>query len=561
MKQKRFWSILLLFAVVVVTAGTIGLSGHATAQSDDAVAQADDVFVARVYYDTIADLEALATYDMWEFNNLQEQYVLVSMDDAIYNELTKAGWRVVIDSEATAQLAPELGNRTFYGGYRTVDELHADMATVNAAHPDLTEIVDYGDSYCKAQGGCTTLGGDNQPGFDLKAIRVTNEAIGGDKPVFFLVAGIHSREITTPELAMRMLDWLVDGYGVDADATWIVDHHEVWIIPSLNPDGHWIVELGTQPPYNGNPFYQRKNANRSNGCNTWPPTSFTQYGVDLNRNHSFEWNTGGSSSAPCDQTYRGPSAASENEVDQFEDLVRAHIPDQRGPNPTDAAPRNTTGILITLHSYSELVLWPWGNVTTPAPNKAGLKAIGDKLATYNGYTSCQPSLCLYITSGTTDDWSYGELGIPSYTIEVGTQFMPPYGQIDSIQWPDNGPALQYAAKIARTPYRLAFGPDALAPTVVDNGNGTVTLTAVIDDTNNGNKNIRRAVYFVDSPYWDGGSATLMAALDGAYNSPVETAQATIDISGWSSGRHIVFVHGMDRGRSFGPATAVFIDVP
>ena len=109
MKQKRFWSILLLLPWFVVTAGTIGLSGHATAQSDDAVAQADDVFVARVYYDTIADLEALATYDMWEFNNLQEQYVLVSMDDAIYNELTKAGWRVVIDSEATAQLCSGIG--------------------------------------------------------------------------------------------------------------------------------------------------------------------------------------------------------------------------------------------------------------------------------------------------------------------------------------------------------------------------------------------------------------------------------------------------------------------
>ena len=65
---------------------------------------------------------------------------------------------------------------------------------------------------------------------------------------------------------MRMLDWLVDGYGVDADATWIVDHHEVWIIPSLNPDGHWIVELGTQPPYNGNPFYQRKTPTAATGA-------------------------------------------------------------------------------------------------------------------------------------------------------------------------------------------------------------------------------------------------------------------------------------------------------
>ena len=49
-------------------------------------------------------------------------------------------------------------------------------------------------------------------------------------------------------------------------------------------------------------------------------------------------------------------------------LVRSLFPDQRGPNDTDAAPPDTTGVLITLHSYANLVMWPWGHTATAPPN-------------------------------------------------------------------------------------------------------------------------------------------------------------------------------------------------
>ncbi len=551
-------SILLLAAIL---AGAFSLGSPARAQTPEPESELPEgAFVARVYYDQVSDLSRLARYDVWEYNNLAERYVLVSMDRAIYRELVRAGWRLGVDAEASGRLAAGLGPNTFYGGYRTVNELYAEMYGLAESHAGLVEVVDYGNSYC-ATVTCVTLGGDSQPGYDLLALRITNQAVIAVKPVFFLMANIHAREITTPELAMRMADWLLDGYGTDPDATWIVDHQETWIVPTANPDGHWLVELGTMPPYNGDPFYQRKNANRENGCNTWPPNSFSQYGVDLNRNFSFLWDTGGTSDLPCDQTYLGPSAASELEVSAIEALVASLIPDQRGPGMNDRAPLNTTGILITLHSYSELVLWPWGTTTDPAPNRTGLKAIGDKFATYNNYTSCQPSLCLYETSGTTDDWAYGVLGIPVYTFEVGNQFMPPYSEVDNIQWPENAPAFQYAAKIARTPYMLSGGPDALNVTATDNGDGTWTLAATINDSDNGGRNIRDAFYFADTPYWNNGTRVLMAASDGAFDSPVEAAEAIIDVSGWTSGRHIVFVHGRDVQRRVGPASAVFINIP
>lgn len=537
--------------------------------------------VARVYYDHPRDIARLSGYDVWEYNNVAEGYVLVGVDAAAYEALRAGGWRVAIDEPATAQLASPAAAAVFSGDYRTVAELYTDLDAAAAAHPRLTELLTYGQSYCLAQGGCVTLGGDALPGYPLRAIRVTNEAVAGSstitgdvvtrgqKPVFFLMANIHAREITTPELAMRFLDLLIDGYGVDADVTWLVDYHEIWIVPTANPDGHWLVELGVRPEYGGEPFYQRKNARLFNfldekdDCLVWPPESGAQYGIDLNRNHSFGWGGDGSSGEPCDATFRGPGPASENETAQLEALVSALMPDQRGPAMDDPAPDDTTGLFITLHSFGDLILWPWGHLNVDAPNKADLQAIGDKLATFNGYRSCQSAAwdCLYAAAGASDDWAYGELGIPAFTFEVGGKFMPPYSTIDSEQWPENRPALLYAAKIARTPYQTVHGPDAREVLVA--GPGPIRgVSATIDATGNGNRPIAAATYTLDIPPWqDDAQPVPLAASDDAFDSPVETVLAELDSSALAPGRHILYLRGQDNAGHWGPVSAAFFTVP
>jgi len=574
--RQYFWPGALggLLAVFVCLALRLAAGPNVPAGSDT-----NAPLVVRIYYDDIGDLTRLQAFDLWELNDLAAGYVLAAVDAAGYDTLLADGWRVAIDHQAAARLArrePRFSD--FYGQYRTVAELYADLAAMNTAAPDLTELIAYGQSHCLAVGGCVTLGGEALPGHPLLALRVTNEAIAGsstitgqtivrgDKPIFLLMANIHSREITTPELAMRYLDALLDGYGQDADVTWLVDYHEIWVIPTANPDGHWLVELGEDPDYGGQPFFQRKNANNDtdgNGepdCTVWPPFTFAQYGIDLNRNHSFDWGPPGSSSEPCDMTYRGPSAASEAEVIALENLISALFPDQRAPDLNAPAPDDTTGLFITLHSFSNLVLWPWGNIEAPAPNKDDLQAIGDKFATYNGYTSCQPSLCLYITSGASDDWAYGELGIPAFTFEIGDEFMPPYSEIGARQWPDNGPALFYAAKIARTPYQTAHGPDVLALSVAG-AEPSLTVTATINDENNGGLPIAAAHYTIDTPPWVlKVPLTPLTAADGAFDTPVETVTGTINTSGLLTGRHTLFVRGQDNAGNWGPVTAVFFEV-
>lgn len=528
-------------------------------------------FVVRIYYDRIEDLNRLSDYDLWEYNNIKENYVLASMDRLIFDDLVRQGWRAVVDEARTGLMQRNYQPNPFAGGYLTVDQHYAHLASVDSAAPELTELVDYGDSYCKTVGGCVTLGGETQQGYDLMAIRVTNESIGvsstisgttivsGTKPIFFLMANIHAREITTPELARRLLDSLVAGYGVNADITWIVDWHEIWIVPIVNPDGHWLVELGERSPYSGSPFYQRKNADRSSGCGIWVPLSFSQYGVDLNRNHSFGWGGQGSSTLPCAQTFRGASPASEPEVAHLQTLVAGLIPDQRAAGLADAAPDDATGLFISLHSFGELVLWPWAHTTAPAPNRLALKAVGDKLASHNGYRSCQPTTCLYAASGTSDDWVYATLGIPAFTFEVGTEFMPAHHEVDSVQWPENGPALLYAARIARTPYLMAQGPDVTAITTTFSSPNTVTTTAEIRILLSGNLPISSSHYTIDAPPWTTGTVSYpLTAKDGSFDSSVEEATAILDLSGISLGRHMLFVRGQGSDGIWGPVYAAYI---
>ena len=99
---------------------------------------------------------------------------------------------------------------------------------------------------------------------------MTNSAIAGPKPKLFVTGAIHAREYATAELATRFAEYLVNNYGVDADATWILDYHEVHVMLQTNPDGRKKAETGLS---------WRKNTNQ-NYCGA----TSNYRGADLNRN-------------------------------------------------------------------------------------------------------------------------------------------------------------------------------------------------------------------------------------------------------------------------------------
>ncbi len=501
----------------------------------------DGAVVVRIRAEDPAELRRLARMglDLLEMRDGPDRFALVSRGQVA--RLRALGLAAEVDPEQTALLARPA---TVLGGYRTVEEVRARLEGLAAAHPRLARTFVYGESWERGQG---------KGGYELFGIELTNRDRPGPKPTFFLMAAIHAREMSTAELALRFVEDLLAGYGQDGDATWLLDHHRIVVVPLVNPDGRVWAQQG---------YYQRKNRDTAYGTNcAEPPTPYDQYGVDLNRNHSFRWGTVNTpDEPPCGQTFPGPAPASEPETAALQDLVRSLFPDQRGPGDADPAPDDAAGILITLHSYSELVLWPWGWTATPAPNAADLERIGRRLAGYNGYQP-GPSYGLYPTSGTTDDWAYGELGIAAFTFEVGPAsgtcggFFPPFSCVDGF-WSENRPALYYAARIARAPYLLSRGPAPEAFRVVSVLTGTVTVEGTLDDRWTGLDPIVAAEVYVDVPPWEGGTPLPLTAADGALDSPWEVVTGTLSLP---PGRHLLFLRGRDAQGNWGPVRGVWAE--
>lgn len=555
--KSRLWttaSLALLFSLVLLAA--LPAAGVSTVAAQDSSQFPDGKFVVRVYYDTPDQISALVDFDLFEYNNKKEQYVLVAVDKNGYAQLLGLDMRTQIDLAETAKLTPadpqpgQDAGIPGYPCYRTVEETFATGDSIIAAHPTLASYVDAGDSWEKV-----TAGG--LPGYDMKVLKLTNSAVPGPKPKFFITAAIHAREYTTAELVTRFAEYLVNNYGTNADATWILDNHEIHIMLHTNPDGRKQAETGLS---------WRKNTNQ-NYCGA----TSTSRGADLNRNFMFQWGCcGGSSSSQCADTYRGPSAASEPEVQAVQTYMRSIFPDQRADPLTSAAPVDATGVYLDVHSYSELVLWPWGFTSTVAPNGPALQTLGRKFAYFNNYTPEQ-AIGLYATDGTTDDFGYGDLGVAAYTFELGTNFFQDCSTFENTILPDNLQALVYAAKVPRTPYMTPAGPDALTvtatPATVTPGQ-PVNLTATINDTRFNNSNgaeptqaIAAAEYYIDTPPWRAGAVAYpMAAADGAFNSTIENVVATVNTTGLGGGRHIVFVRGKDASNNWGAFSAVFLDV-
>jgi hypothetical protein len=502
-----------------------------------------------VYYGSQDQLAALAVgHDIWDVNR-GSGYAVMALQARDALSLRSLGYR--LEPEPEQMQAMTLGPPG-HDCYRGVAALEARLQELRSTYPGLTELMDYGDSWRKIHG---------RSGHDLWVLKITNAAVRQAKPRFLLMANIHGRELVTPETALSFAEYLLESYSNDPDVTWIVDYHEVFIILTANPDSRQMVEDGCS---------QRKNLNGTAGqctvCDQW---GNNHYGVDLNRNNPYRW--GGASSEPCIETYQGPGPASEPETYHLNALVRSIFTDQRPDDTISPSANDTSGLLISLHSYGNLVLWPWGWTYSTAPNGHQMQTLGRKFAFFNDYVPEQASK-LYPTTGDTTDWAYGELGIPAYTFELGETFFQSCDDLKQIQ-EENLRALLYAAKVPRTPYVTPSGPDVLELSVLPNdgtAGGPLRLSGTIDDTRYNHdhglepvERIAKAAYYVDTPPWITMTipiSYLMTATDGAFDEPTEAVEAHIDTTGLSGGRHIVYVQGCDALGNWGALSAVFFHI-
>lgn len=536
--------------------------------------------VVRVYYATPEKLQSLTSEeDVWEVN-ARGGYALVLTTAGHADDLRAAGTRVeqdLIRTEEVRSLPARMRNKSGPGisgfpCYRTVSETEARLLELAQTYPTFVTLTDIGDSWER-----TELG--EEAGHDLWALSLTNSAMPGEKFRFSVMGAIHARELATPETALRFAEELLADYGKDADATWLLDYGELHILPIANPDGRIKAESGT---------LWRKNTNSSDVCSGYP-TGFSHSGVDLNRNSSFLWNQcngfGCSSDQFCSQVYRGRSAASEPETQAIQGWLTSLYADQRGDGLADPAPDDTSGLFFTLHTYGQLVLYPWGWTDSPPPNAAQLRRLGEHLSHFTGYDACQIGApgCLYPVDGSTDDWLYGERGVASYTFEMGYEFFQSCSYFEETLYPDMKEALLYAFKAARLPYQLPAGPEVITATVSMTSavaGELVTLRADLGELGKYDQpvsvddgevlratpaltvtgHITTARWWINVPSWEGDAGYPMVPLDGVFDSMEEVAIVTLDTAGWSPGRYTLFVEAQNAAGAWGVPSAVFLEV-
>ncbi|GAA2284454.1 M14 family metallopeptidase [Actinomadura luteofluorescens] len=289
---------------------------------------------------------------------------------------------------------PSAAPSTAATSYHTFAEMRQEVDSVVAAHPAIARQFVVGKSY---------------QGRDIVGVKISdNVATDENEPEVMIIANIHARERLTAEQALDYIGQLTTGYGSNSRITNLVNSREIYVMPMTNPDGQvYDMTSDTQP---GRMWRKNRQPN---------PTST---GTDLNRNFAYKWGCcGGSSGNGSSETYRGTGPESATETKVLADFVRSRV----------VGGKQQLGMFLDIHSDAELVLWPFGYTysnTVPgsmsADEEAAHRTIGRELAGTNGFAPEQSS-DLYITDGTTDDYTWGQQRIFSFTFELaGGSFYP-----------------------------------------------------------------------------------------------------------------------------------------
>ena len=195
---------------------------------------------------------------------------------ATYDDLKRLyalGWSYTIERlNTSAESIAALSD------YTDPHELSVYMDQIVAAYPTLAQKI--------------TLTAPLFAGETQYALKITKDVgLDNNRPSFILDAQHHAREVMTPEIAKDMTDYLTSRYATDPQVQRWVDSTNIYIVPSVNPDGAMYV-------------FTTDNMWRKNRR-----VFATGTGVDLNRNFPIGWDgTCAGSTDPSSEDFKGPSA-------------------------------------------------------------------------------------------------------------------------------------------------------------------------------------------------------------------------------------------------------------
>ena len=347
--------------------GLIGLVGLTFARNEN-----DPLYFVRVKVATVDGRTALS-------------HAGIAIDQVFSDSITFHGTKSDIDRvKALGMVAETMVMPARARAFPSSDAPFHDFAEVTTALDAL--VAQYPDIVSRFSMG------KSLEGRDLAGVRISADPAKDSLPTAVYLGCHHAREHLSVEVPLKLAQYLASEYHANNERVKkLLSTREVWIAPMVNPDG---AEYDISSRY----YKMWRKNRRNNGDGS--------YGVDLNRNYGGSgWGGEGSSSMTTSDTYRGTAAFSEPETQAVRDFLRT---------------RKLASVLITFHTFSELVLWPWGHTydqISDTKDRSVFETLGNKMATWNHYKAMKSS-GLYLASGDTTDWAYEELKTFAFTIEL-----------------------------------------------------------------------------------------------------------------------------------------------
>nr|XP_060489140.1 carboxypeptidase A4 [Panthera onca] len=256
-------------------------------------------------------------------------------------------------------------------------QIYHEMDSIAGDFPDLASRVKIGHSF------------ENRSMYVLKF----GTAEGGRRPAVWLNAGIHSREWISVATAIWTARKIASDYGKDPTITSILEKMDIFLLPVANPDGYVYTQSQNRLWRKTRSIYPRSRC----------------VGTDPNRNWNASFAGEGASDNPCSEIYHGPHANSEVEVKSVVDFIQEH---------------GNFKCFIDLHSYSQLLMYPYGYTVKKAPDADELDKVARRaakaLASLSGTTYQVGPTCttVYPASGSSVDWAYDNGIKYAFTFEL-----------------------------------------------------------------------------------------------------------------------------------------------
>ncbi|XP_025601863.2 zinc carboxypeptidase-like [Athalia rosae] len=301
--------------------------------------------------------------------------------------------------------------------YHELDQIYRWLDTLAGEYPNLITPL---------------VGGSSYEGRNITGVKLS---FGEGNPGVFLEGGIHAREWISPAVVTFILNELITSKNPDVRA--IAESHDWYVFPVFNPDGYVYT-------HKVNRLWRK----------TRQPYSFGCVGADPNRNWDFHWKETGASSSPCSESFAGSAAFSEIEtrtMSEFATTLREKI-----------------FAYIAFHSYSQVLLFPYGFTNDHVENYQDLVDIGNatvealKRRHNTRYRVGSVVEIMYPASGNSMDWVRGALKIPvTFTYELRDRgrfgFILPADQIV----PTGEETLDSLVALLQTSRRIGYGSEVV----------------------------------------------------------------------------------------------------